>query len=213
MQLAKSQNVKAMEIAQAIATHLSATDAGIFSVRVVPPGWIHLELTHPILATWLQSLVTSRLQGFLRTDIVPVKNLTRFFPIQYAHARCCSLVLLAEREGLLHQRDVSGSIPWLDSEAKLRLNHPAEWHLIGELVEVVDLWELPNPHRRVDWEKAALSISQAWDNLWCQCPIWGEIKITSPELAQARIGLLMATQFVLRYLLEVKLGVVATSEL
>ena len=65
--------------------------------------------------------------------------LFRLFAIQYAHARCCSLVLLAHREGLIKLReplsDVSlafrnvvsrQQIPWLNCDEKLRLNHPDE---------------------------------------------------------------------------------------
>jgi hypothetical protein len=39
------------------------------------------------------------------------------------------------------------------------------------------------------------------------------VKIHDPELAQARLGLLIATQLVLRSVLEDKLGIVAPVEL
>lgn len=236
LRLEKSQNQKAVEIANAIAKSLSASCGDVFSVQVVPPGWIYLELLHPIIAAWLQNLALGNLrqgqkQG--KTDNSTNKNPQRLFAVQYAHARCCSLLQQAHREKLIQVRDVlSGTeikfeqqnsqlsnlvvanpIPWLNSDAKLRFHHPAEHRLIGELVQVVDDLESDAFGSSVNWEKAALDLSQAFENFWSQCRIWGKVKITSPLLAQARLGLVMATQSVFRLLLEAKLGAFAPSEL
>lgn len=243
LQLSKSQNPEAMEIAGAIAKQLLADCADVFCIQIVPPGWIHLELTHPLLAAWLECLAVGE-RG--RREEIPIQNRKSriynsysLFTVQYAHARCCSLVRQADREGLiqlkkpllesgekseedkpLQEISVVGSslispnpIPWLNSEDQLRLNHPAEADLIGELVQVVDDLECHCVGDLVNWEKVALNLSQAFESFWCQCRIWGEVKIASPKLAQARLGLVMATQSVLRLLLEEKLGVIAPREL
>ncbi|WP_233718532.1 DALR anticodon-binding domain-containing protein [Nostoc mirabile] len=154
------------------------------------------------------------------------EGMPNLFTVQYAHARCCSLVLLAHREGLIKLREPvpntspafwsvisPNPIPWLNCDGTLRLNHPDERRLIGELIQVVDNIECPDVSGSVKWEKVALSLSQAFEKFWCNCRIWGEVKITSPELAQARLGLLMATQSVLRFVLEENLGVFAPLEL
>ncbi|MHC5727053.1 MAG: DALR anticodon-binding domain-containing protein [Nostoc sp.] len=104
-------------------------------------------------------------------------------------------------------------IPWLNCDGTLRLNHPDEHRLIAELVQVVDNIECPDVSGSVKWEKVALNLSQAFEKFWSNCRIWGEVKITSPEIAQARLGLLMATQSVLRFVLEENLGVFAPLEL
>ncbi|AFZ25875.1 arginyl-tRNA synthetase [Cylindrospermum stagnale PCC 7417] len=228
LRLSKSQNSKAMEIAGGIAAHLLATSSDFFYVQIVPPGWIHLELTHSTLAVWLQSLAVgiACLEKVQAREVTLIQNSSRLFAIQYAHARCCSLVLLAHREGLINlSKSVSGSspaiwdvidqqpIPWLNCDDKLRLTHPNEAHLISELVQVVDDWALSDCSGSVNWEKAGLNLSQAFETFWCNCRIWGEVKNTSPKLTQARLGLLMATKFVLRSLLEEKLGVSALLEL
>lgn len=228
LRLSKSQNSKAMEIASGIAAHLSATCADVFNVKIVPPGWIHLELTHSTLAVWLQSLAVGsvRLKKVQGREVTLIQNSARLFAIQYAHARCYSLIQLADREGLIKLsgsvsdsslaiRDVIDQqpIPWLNCDQRLRLNHPDEAHLIAELVQVVDDWECSDCSGSVNWEKAALNLSQAFETFWCNCRIWGEVKIALPELAQARLGLLMATQFVLRSLLVEKLGVCPLLEL
>lgn len=233
LRLSKSQNRKAMELANAIASDLSRICEDVFSIQVVPPGWIYFELTHSTLATWLQSLVVGSL-GVLGTGdkgtmgqgglLKPMPNAQ--FAVQYAHARCCSLVLLAHREGLIKLREPVPStslafwdvispnpIPWLNCDGTLRLNHPDEHRLIDELIQVVDNIECPDVGGSVKWEKVALNLSQAFEKFWSNCRIWGEVKITSPELAQARLGLLMATQSVLRFVLEENLGVFAPLEL
>ncbi|MEH1769930.1 MAG: DALR anticodon-binding domain-containing protein [Nostoc sp.] len=244
-----------MELASAIASDLSGICEDVFSIQVVPPGWMHFELTHSTLATWLQNLVVgslkeageqgsrergargeinskfkiqnSKLKNFCLlppASSFPMPN--SLFPIQYAHARCCSLVLLAHREGLIKFREpvpntspdfwdviFPNPIPWLNCDGTLRLNHPDERRLIDELIQVVDNIECPDVSGSVKWEKVALNLSQAFEKFWSNCRIWGEVKITSPELAQARLGLLMATQSVLRYVLEENLRVFAPLEL
>jgi arginyl-tRNA synthetase len=250
LRISKSQNRKAMELASAIASDLSGICEGVFSIQVVPPGWIHFELTHSTLATWLQSIVVGSLgrkgsggdegvgemREMRRQEDNEIRQITKAdaqcpmpnaqFAVQYAHARCCSLVLLAHREGLIKLRQPVANIspafwdvispnpiPWLNCDGILRLNHLDERRLISELIQMVDNIECPDVRGSVKWEKVALSLSQAFENFWSNCRIWGEVKITSPELAQARIGLLMATQSVLRYVLEENLGVFAPLEL
>ncbi|QMS91838.1 glutamate acetyltransferase [Nostoc edaphicum CCNP1411] len=259
-----------MELASAIASDISEICGDVFSIQTVPPGWIHFELTHSTLATWLQSLAVgssgkegeiggreqgaggeinskfkiqnSKLKNFcllpsassllptladslpLRYPASSVPN--SLFAVQYAHARCCSLVLLAHREGLIKLREPvpntssacwdvisPNPLPWLNCDGTLRLNHPDERQLIGELIQVIDDIECPDVNGSVKWEKVALNLSQAFEKFWSNCRIWGEVKIKSPELAQARLGLLMATQSVLRFVLEENLGVFAPLEL
>ncbi|MHC0065975.1 DALR anticodon-binding domain-containing protein [Nostoc sp. UIC 10890] len=242
-----------MELASAIASDISGICGDVFSVQIVPPGWIHFELTHSTLATWLQSLAVGssggegemggREQGAGReiNSKFKIQNskLNNFcllppassapnslFAVQYAHARCCSLVLLAHREGLIKLREPvpntssafwdvisPNPLPWLNCDGTLRLNHPDERQLIGELIQVIDDMECPDVNGSVKWEKVALNLSQAFEKFWSNCRIWGEVKIKSPELAQARLGLLMATQSVLRFVLEENLGVFAPVEL
>lgn len=229
LQLSKSEKFPAMEIANGIVSHISANYDQDFKIQVVSPGWIHLEVTHPLLAAWLQSLaikeaIEAREAG---GEITPSSSL---FTAQYAHARCCSLVRLAILEGLIQQgepnQDDSESskqrllssiltpnpIPWLNCDEKLRFHHPASYRLINELVRVVDSLAFPNLGGSVNWEKAATRLSGAFETFWCKCRIFGEVKTASLELAQARIGLVLATQSVLKFLLEEKLGIIAPYE-
>lgn len=206
--LEKSEKFSVIEIANAIGSHISTIYNKEFKIKIVAPGWLHFEVLHPFLATWLQHLIRNgeALEvGEVGEELAPPTP-PALFSAQYAHARCCSLLRLAEREGLTKGLD---RIPWLDGD-RLSLNQHKEARLIAELIEVVD---------RIccdlgfNWEKAALSLSQAFESFWSHCRIWGEVKTTSPELAQARLGLIMATQSVLKFLLEEKLGIFAVVEL
>ncbi|WP_066378082.1 MULTISPECIES: glutamate acetyltransferase [unclassified Anabaena] len=232
LRLSKSHNQDALEIAQAIVSHLCDICGETLSVGIVPPGWIHLELRDSFLATWLQSFAVGK--SYLYSSppgtqlSVKLHSPARLFAIQYAHARCCSLLWLAHREGLIQLKTPSSdysdnqpllslltteSIPWLNHEAKLRLNHPAESSLIVELVKTVDELEFPDNGDKINWEKVGLDLSQAFEDFWCRCRIWGEVKTSLPELTQARLGLLIITQLVFRFLLVNKLGSVAPVEL
>lgn len=227
LQLSKSQNRKGIEIACAIASHISANCGDELIIEIVPPGYIYLVLTDPILAAWLQCLTEGIWRGGDKErGETQIENSSRLFAVQYAHARCCSLLRLAQREGLIQfaENNVNTSstfgsvispnpIPWLNCDRKLRFSHSATKRLISELVQVVDDLECAYEAGSVNWEKAAINLSQAFELFWCNCRIWGEVKITSPELSQARLGLVIATQSVLKFLLEEKLGIFALVEL
>ncbi|WP_414544512.1 DALR anticodon-binding domain-containing protein [Nostoc sp. CCY0012] len=236
LKLSKSHNRTPMEIASGIASHFSASCGEVFRVQIVPPGSIYVELKPLLLAAWLQSIAIQSLeneeevgapfgeQGQIEEIAkrkISLDNSERLFAVQYAHARCCSLLLLAHREELIKLKNLLADtsensqeqIPWLNHNYQMRLSHPAEGHLIAELVKVVDNLEFPHVNDSVNWEKAALDLSQAFEVFWRKCRIWGNVKISSLELAQARLGLVMATQSVLKFLLVNKLGIFAPLEL
>ena len=56
LQLSTAIQLPALEIASTLAFSLSKELQDVI-VRAVPPGLIHLELTEPLLAAWLQHLI------------------------------------------------------------------------------------------------------------------------------------------------------------
>ena len=244
----------AMEIAnQLMAALLGMSDADgnrsgwDLGVEVVSPGWINLRLSDRSLAIWLQQLIERGRRPEnepcptldTRHQSTPVQAESRYnlFPIQYAHARCCSLLRLAENQGLIELRtkieDRQGDanprftqsnwqivrplpIPWLKEnlleteQVRLQLEHPAEQALIAQIVDLLDAGselELDN------WRKRGIALSQGFEQFYRSCRIWGEVKTQTPQLAMARLGLVAVTQTVLRSLLIEHFGIFPLVEL
>ncbi|NES86916.1 MAG: anticodon-binding protein, partial [Moorea sp. SIO2B7] len=190
----------------------------------VDPGWIDFQLSDRALAVWLQQL----------PQITPINpsfseersrgNLEVIFRLQYIHARCCSLLRLGNRQGLIKLQDEDLSkpfwqwvepdpIPWLNltSEgANFQLVQPTERYLINQLLTVVDALDCL---AEANWVTIATYLSSAMVDFDRSCQIWGEVKQKTPQLAQARLGLIALTQFLLRRLLKDQLKVTAFVEL
>jgi arginyl-tRNA synthetase len=211
-----------------------------FNVEVVSPGWINFRLNEQSLATWLQRLIQMPLRAdpvddsslkLQKREVKGDKRLTdtpNYFPVQYAHARCCSLLRLAHRQGLITLKDLDfntlgwqviepNPISWLNDDQKadteqvvLRLQHPAERRLIAQIIDLPDSISNPDRLRAV---KLASTLSKAFEPFYSSCRIWGEVKTQTPKLAQARLGLVEVTRGVLRSLLQDQLGVPAPVEL
>jgi arginyl-tRNA synthetase len=223
LKLAKSGCIDASAVAHQIVSHFKSNSDENFRVEIAKDGSIRIQVAHGAIAACLQSLVGGvGEQGFSSfTSDSPLPTLHSPFLIQYAHARCCSLLRLVEREGLMPtSKQVADScvqreleIPWLDSNQKLCFHHPAAYRLIAELVTVVDDLVCSDISKLIHWQKLALNLSRAFESFWCSCRIFGEEKTIHPELVSARIGLLIATQTALKLLLEEKLGIRAIDEL
>ena len=61
--------------------------------------------------------------------------------------------------------------------------------------------------------KQAGTHSKIVQTFYCQCRIWGKVKVETPNLAQARLALVLVTQALLKFLLEKRLGTKAPLEL
>jgi arginyl-tRNA synthetase len=230
LKLAKTWQQTPQTIAATVAKTLEPLCYPDFAVKVAPAGIIELELTDPGLAVWLQRLAQTNLPLPESRILSPVVSADRLFPIQYSHARCCSLLRMAHRDRIISivQPDVATApqiwslaapnpIPWMDDRDRLRLVHPAERSLISQLLTVLDnlypIFEVKNREKPVNYFKLANSLSEAFQIFYSQCRIWGEVKIEQPKLAQARVGLILATQSLLRFILENFLNAIAPLEL
>ncbi len=218
--LAQLDQIPTQEVAIRLATHLSdlsiiSPDGRLeleFAVEVVGPGWIHFQLSDRSLADWLQGIIQGvwSVKGQLPDAIGVSESL---FLSQYAHARCCSLLRLAQRERII-ALDPAPVIPWLNSRGQLQLQKPAELKLIVQLVDLLDV--VCCPTRAIgtqDLIKLANTLSRSFTEFHRYCQIWGEVQQINPQISIVRLGLVMVTQKILQLILETFLGVYSPEEL
>lgn len=133
------------------------------------------------------------------------------FQIQYANARCCSLLRSACQEGLIVPYQLARDISWLDEQDQLRLKERRELVLISRLMATLDA--LDRRPERGKILKLAAALADDFQKFYSACRIWGEVKQENLDLARARLGLVLGTHKLLRCLLEEGLGLVAPEEL
>lgn len=217
-QLSRHLSRSPLDISQEILSKLMPRRSQLKG-EVTPPGFLDFGISDRYLSQWLQSLIAAQNEISFPSNVPQTQKGKRdFFELQYAHARSCSLLRFGDRQGLI-QRNAAGkwitpsTIPWLNTDfdpARLRLKHPAEQDLIAELLTIIDSLSSAS---REDWEKFATGLGKAVLDVERHCRIWGEVAQDSPELVQARLGLIAIAQFLLRELLQVQMGIFAPLEL
>lgn len=235
--LVESWQLSAEEIAHELANYLLILSCGgqretaleSFTVQVIPPGLMTFQLTDLGIATWLRQFaqkVSSGKSHNLRCTpnpcVSPQNPLNadhpeKLFSVQYAHARCCSLLRLAARQGLMTMHDTlvwqviePNPIPWLNENQQLWVSHPAERHLIAQLIVGVDHLSCTE---QPSWVKLAEGLTEAMQKFHSSCRIFGDVHTQNLQLVQARLGLLVLTRSFLEFLLQDQFGVLAPTEL
>ncbi|MGC9527744.1 MAG: arginyl-tRNA synthetase [Limnospira sp.] len=221
LKLASVQPRSPVEIAGAIATP-EMEKSGIIAT-VLESGMMQFDLTDAAVADWLHKMTQIPFPetGYSRdSDSLD----SPLFPIQYAHARCGSLLRMAHRDRLITLADPDpaiapklwkwaepAAVPWLDEAGKLRSLDRAEMELISQLINTVDICYFPP--RKLRWETVGAGLAEGCDRFFRRCPIWGEVKLNDVELSRFRLGLVVVTQSILRFILQEKLGAIAPLEL
>ncbi|MBE9145132.1 DALR anticodon-binding domain-containing protein [Planktothrix mougeotii] len=191
------------------------------TVYPLSSGMLQFIFTDVGIAAWLEHLLRHQWTlTALRNGEISLDQ----FELQYSHARCCSLLSLAHREDLIQLEEpnlravlplkissTSHPISWLTDQGQLQFTQSYDYQLLMQLVKTVDalFFPLSSPN----WVKLAIQLSDNFQQFYRHCRIWGEVKQQTPELAQARLGLVLMTQVILQILLEEKLGIMAPLEL
>jgi arginyl-tRNA synthetase len=204
-----------LEIADRLVKNMKSN----LKIEVSPPGWIDFHYCDRDIANCLEGLSSFQLNECNRHLN---SNSERIFLVQYAHARSCSLLLLGETINLIELKDkqfkpttwqLSSSISWLDEKGNLRSSHPTEMFLIERLFAVMDELDELNDCESKHIFKQILLLSEALLKFWDDCRIYGDTSKKMPELAKARLGLVAATQLLLKIYLEKIIGISALIEL
>jgi DALR anticodon binding domain len=211
-----------------VSDDLEALPKGI-TVQAVA-GFIHFELGDRAIAAWLdQRLVNTPFpQTFLPAPMTErerqvIRQSAAIFEAQYAYARCCSLLRLAHRETLIRlekleeaprywQFDSTTSPHWFTADHFV-LNHHADRGLLLRLFEAFDCVSDPSPQRTpIAMARSAQAVSQAFQVFHRLHPLWRQTEKES-AIVIARLGLLMATQRILYWLLAEGLHLTPALEL
>lgn len=191
-------------------------------------GYIYFELTPRSIALWLNyihdlPLIIAPSPGQFLAPTIAI----------YAHARCCSVLQLAQSEKLvtitadwqLSTADLSCLENPSTAELRSIFDCPVQQRLIYALMAVLDgiysdnlrvvSPQLPSGIVRPDpiaqirspnWTKLTLDLAQSWLEFYRDCRIFGDVQRQNPRLAIARCGLTAISRRYLQVLLENYLG-------
>lgn len=182
------------------------------TVQVTATNDLLFQIHDRAIAIWLNHLIHHPPTSPLAAVYSASTLLSNPFPLQYAHARCCCLLQLADRTGLITLQGSDSatatwqwvkpqSIPWLTPTEQLYPNHVAERHLISQLCTVLDQWSERSPTPKLLIQQAE-QLSQAFQVAHRAYPIWGDRSPEAVDRQQAHLALLLVTQRVLRQLLD-----------
>ena len=193
-------------------------------IKITKSGRIDFLLSSLSLSNWLQqSLLSMQVANIAKDNVSIVLQLHQtprdLFSVQYVRARCCSLLDLAVREKLIIREDNlnyspwqlsrSRSISWLDAENNLWLKNASELNAIANLLTITDLFD----RQSIDWHKQAINFSQTTGIFLTECRFLGAVKYQYPQLAIARLGLIMLCQYWLARISIEKLNIAAPTSL
>jgi hypothetical protein len=183
-------------------------------------GWLYLQFSDVALAHWLQQGLTlpptvENGDRTLERGVVDgISANSDVFSLQYAHARCCSLLrLAAETLEISIAREIS--IPWLNAAPQLHFVYPSEMaltrlilqfpHGLGLQKQILGFPGCPFPGVRSEIPESVSAqqlqtISETFLQFYQACRLWGTV--SPPELRLARWGLVQLTQSILQFSLQ-----------
>jgi hypothetical protein len=159
-----------------------------------PQGWLYAQFSASALSQWLQIMLESPPPVLEPASSDPVSGISPdpcWFQLQYVHARCCSLLRLAQTQQVF--TDTASSldkanillpqpIPWLTTHHQWRLQNIAEKRVLTLLWQLPQLWSSQSLlHGRgapwADFEtslKSTLSWPPPNSRLRQQTTVWSE---------------------------------------
>ncbi len=237
----------AEEVGQALIEQLNQLPSSWLAPRywMHPRGWLYAEFSSDSLAQWLQALLAHAPRLEIRDSStapsILVKGISSnpdLFELQYAHARCCSLLHLGHQARLIQLADqhsfsltLPNPIPWLTTQGELRFQTESEQKLLRSLMQfpqslcvsktVYGRLHSPEPGCQtvVPWPLNNRTIqrhrtwSQLFESFYRECGVLGTAQTKKPELAQARFASLILLKNLLKFWLNSVLQIDAPTQL
>lgn len=223
-QISSSLGVPAHDIAQSLVDLLAQSlnpnapegnlEAQIWigcRVQVYAHQLVQVEVSDRALSTWLQHIISptpgtvfalleSASSASSKISTLVEQSPAILFPLQAAHARCCSLLRLGEREHLVKLHPTTEEetpqgivapcpLPWLQEDQHLRLCHSSERYLLKTGVEILG-------DRNVSFRQINV-LKEQFHAFEASCRILGKVKTDDLSLAQVRLGLILLTRYCL----------------
>ncbi len=238
LKLSRGEGVSAQHLGTRILqtfVHQSEPEEFNPKLWINPEGWLYAGFDTNHLAKFLQNLITAEptlLASVLTKEALEIRSPIIssdpvFFELQYAHARCSSLLRLGHQEKFLPPKDLEhyftgcGTSLWQTDGGELRLKTKAEQALLSALLQFPQslspqkvaygccaptvsgaetrvMWPLPQAHLR----KQAVFWGQLFSNFYSDCRLFGEIQTREPQIASARFALVLIVKKVLAFFLE-----------
>ncbi len=176
-----------LETAEILCNITQGQAAENFTVSVGGVGLLNFVLTN----AWFVELLTD-LHTWQPTEVSlnsSPPNFASYSYLQYFHARCCALLRLAKREGLITDVDIF-TCEFCDRQGKLLLQETPEQKLaLWQLTVGDSLNFLPNlsVQQRI---KLCQQLTAQFDVFYQQCRLFG----VELEIAQVRFGLVALTR-------------------
>ncbi|HEY9751387.1 MAG TPA: hypothetical protein V6C46_00425 [Coleofasciculaceae cyanobacterium] len=201
--------------------------AGV-SIQTTDTGLLQLIVQNQAIAAWLNGLLQTPLALPTASPTPPqllALSEEQQFEIQHAHARCCSLLKLAEQQGLIHLTQhfsemdpfpwsiaLPESLPWLTSNGDLVLIHAADCQLIQALVTAIDDIATPILTSKRDGRQA-FAFCQAFQAMHRVHPLLADKTPVALPAIVAYLALVQIARQILFYYLNNQLNLPAPTQL
>ena len=186
-----------------------------FTVIATPAATLRLQWHDRAIAHWLTVILTA--------DLEPVAGLAQtgrslsppeLWTVQYAHARCCSILRHAQSVAWIplvttadpgDWRWAGDAVPWLTDTEHLALWHPSQFQVIVTLLALLDQWTeqvaAPSPPGSPDpgqheW-RLAEQLSHSFQAFYAACPPFAMDRWRDRDQACGYIALMTVIQRVL----------------
>ena len=172
-------------------------------MRINQKGLIEFAVCDRFIGQWLEYLASLRDWGNGEFGRLGIWGDFNWFPVQYVHNRCCSLLRLGASECLIELNDTwqitnPNVFKYYWDENIGYCYEPTEINLLRQISLVIDYVSDRNSQDPKTWWQLNLNLSDACLKFIAACRIFGSVSRNQRSLEIARLGLIAMVQSCLR---------------